>query len=85
MNAAALEKFESSVVSSDGNGNPVVSNDASMAALIVSCVFDSDGNQMFTHDDIGQLKEAKGSIIKPLAEACARISGIIGMADAEKN
>ncbi|WP_263079223.1 hypothetical protein [Endozoicomonas sp. Mp262] len=85
MDAKAFDQYEGMMFETDEAGEVVINSDNMKAKLIVSCVLDDDGELAFTPDDIDQINKMPGSIVKELAEACAKISGIVPTDDVEKN
>lgn len=52
-------------------------------ALIVACVVDPDDDlPVFTQDDAGRLLAREGRAVERLAQACIRVAGLDGEADA---
>jgi len=66
-------------------GQEIKGLETATARLIVLCVVDSQGNRLFSRDDIAQLQEQDPSIQDAIYAAAAKFCGLIEDEDEAKN
>ena len=85
MDAGRFDQYEALIYEQNEDGKICANTDDMSAKLVVCSVFDEDGKQVFTPDDIKELSRRNGRIIKRLAEKAAVLSGLFSAETAEKN
>jgi hypothetical protein len=81
LNEAERSKYERTAY--DAKGNTTAAGVVGLKLqLIVACCCDKDGNQLFSTEDIGKLKEIDAAVVDLLSEECRKICELEGT---EKN
>lgn len=85
MDAGRFDQYESLIYEADDTGKIIANTDDMSAKLVVCTLFDTDGNQIFTVDDVPELTRKNGKLIKLLAGKAAVLSGLFSPDTTEKN
>lgn len=75
LSGTERDAFEASVVDRDGD-KASVKLDNLRAKLLVRCIYDEEGNRMFSDAEAVELGKKSGAVLARLCEVAQRLSGL---------